>query len=98
MTDDMPSRLPENENWVRSTQVNRRMAMAGTAAFAGYALACQPVAASTIVTDAKGLDAGMTRFATGGFQMNAYRAKPAGKKNLPVILVVQEVFGVHEWI
>jgi carboxymethylenebutenolidase len=30
--------------------------------------------------------------------MNAYRAKPAGKKNAPVILVVQEIFGVHEWI
>lgn len=98
MTEDRAERLPENENWVQSTQVSRRAAIAGSAAFAGYALAVQPVAASTIVTDTSGIDAGMTHFETGGIHMNAYRAKPAGKKNLPVILVVQEVFGLHEWI
>ena len=91
--------LPETENWVKSTQLSRRHALGATAAFAGYALACQPVAASTITTDTKGLDAGMTTFPTSDdLAMNAYRAKPAGKRNLPVILVVQEVFGLHEWV
>ncbi len=98
MSDEFPERLAENRNWVRSTQVSRRAAIAGTAAFAGYALAVQPVSASTVTTDTNGLDAGMTTFATGSLRMNAYRAKPAGKRKLPVVLVVQEVFGLHEWV
>ena len=98
MTEDFPVRVPEDQNWVVSTQVSRRAAIAGTAAFAGYALAAQPVSASTIITDTNGLDTGMTTFATGGLRMNAYRAKPAGKRNLPVVIVVQEIFGLHEWV
>ena len=98
MTDNAHDRLAETENWVRSTGVSRRSAIAGTAAFAGYALAAQPVAASTIITDGNGLDAGMTTFQSGDLRMNAYRARPAGKRNLPVILVVQEIFGLHEWV
>ncbi len=90
--------LLETENWVQSTQLNRRAAIAGTAAVAGYALFAQPVAASTIITDSVGIDAAMLTFPTGGIAMNAYRARPAGKKNPPVILVVQEVFGLHEWV
>ena len=98
MTEEFPVRVPEDQNWVASTQVSRRAAIAGTAAFAGYALAAQPVSASTIITDANGLDAGMTTFATGSLRMNAYRAKPAGKRNLPVVIVVQEIFWLHEWV
>ncbi len=98
MNEETPDRLAEDQNWVRSTQVSRRAALAGTVAFAGYALAAQPVSASTITTDANGLDAGMVTFMTGSLRMNAYRARPAGKRNLPVILVVQEIFGLHEWV
>jgi carboxymethylenebutenolidase len=91
--------LPETQNWVEASAVNRRLVVAGGAgALAGYALAAGPVAASAIVTDIKGLDAGMVRFKTDGVMMNAYRAKPKGKRNAPVILVVQEIFGVHEWV
>lgn len=98
MTEKLPARLAEDQNWVGTTQVNRRAALIGSAAFAGYALAAQPVAASTITTDTAGLDAGMTSFQTAGLRMNAYRAKPAGKRNLPVVIVVQEIFGLHEWV
>lgn len=98
MTEKYPARLAEDQNWVGTTQVSRRAAMIGSAAFAGYALAVQPVAASTITTDTAGLDAEMTSFQTGGLRMNAYRAKPAGKRNLPVVIVVQEIFGLHEWV
>lgn len=98
MTEEFPAPLAEDQNWAGSMQVSRRAAIAGTAAFAGYALAAQPVSASTIITDANGLDAGMTTFATGSLRMNAYRAKPAGKRNLPVVIVVQEIFGLHEWV
>lgn len=90
--------LSETENWVRSTQVNRRTLVAGSAAAVGYALAVQPVTAATITTDTGGLEAGMVQFKTGDIMMGAYRAKPVGKKNAPVIFVVQEIFGVHEWI
>jgi carboxymethylenebutenolidase len=83
---------------VKSTQIDRRGALIGGVAIAGYALAVQPVEAA-IVTSIEGLDAGMTTFpASGGLTMNAYRARPKGKMNLPVIVVVQEIFGVHEWI
>ena len=55
--------------------------------------------ADAIRTPADGLDAGMLRFpASGGFEMNAYRARPQGRRNLPVLLVVQEIFGLHEWV
>ena len=98
MSDEFPDRLTEDQNWVRSTQVDRRAALVGTAAFAGYALAAQPVSASTITTDANGLDAGMVAVETGNLRMNAYRAKPEGKRNLPIVLVVHEIFGLHEWV
>lgn len=92
-------RLPEDENWARLSGVSRRAALGGSAAALGFALAAQPVAATAISTPADGLDAAMLRFpAGGGFMMNAYRAKPAGRKPRPVILVVQEIFGLHEWI
>jgi carboxymethylenebutenolidase len=95
----MTERLPETENWVRMSGVSRRAAMGGGAAALGYALAAQPISAAAVKTPSDGLEEGMLTFpAGGGFVMNAYRAKPAGKKNAPVILVVQEIFGVHEWI
>lgn len=95
----MTDRLPETENWVRMSAVSRRAALGGGIAAAGYALAAQPVSAGAIATPVDGLEAGMIRFpASGGFTMNAYRAKPKGVKNPPVVLVVQEIFGVHEWI
>jgi carboxymethylenebutenolidase len=57
------------------------------------------VAASTqITTDAKSLAAGEVRIAVKDGEMPAYRAMPAGGKNLPTVLVVQEIFGVHEHI
>lgn len=66
---------------------------------AGYAAAAAPVMAQTAIqTSAQGLVAGMVQIDVGGFQMPAYRAAPAGRSSLPVVLVVQEIFGVHEYI
>lgn len=66
---------------------------------AGYAAAAAPVMAQTAIqTPAQGLVAGMVQIDVSGFQMPAYRAAPAGRGNLPVVLVVQEIFGVHEYI
>ena len=65
----------------------------------GYALAVSPAAAGAITTDAKGLSAGAVMVPTaGGTAMPAYAAMPEGKGPFPTILVVQEIFGVHEHI
>lgn len=69
-----------------------------TALGSGFAAAVLPVTAQTIKTDAEGLDAGEVTIPVGDFKMPAYRARPAGKTGLPVILVVSEIFGVHEHI
>lgn len=66
---------------------------------AGFAAAVLPVAAqTTIATDTQGLEAGEAKIAVAGGEMPAYWARPAGKSGLPVVLVVQEIFGVHEHI
>ncbi len=64
----------------------------------GFAAAVLPVTAQTITTDTAGLEAGTVSIPVGEFQMPAYRAAPAGRKNLPVVLVASEIFGVHEHI
>lgn len=98
MTDDRTVPLPPDQSWIAEKGVTRRQALAGSVVVAGYALAAQPLSATAIATPDQGLDAGMVRFATGGIEMGAYRAKPKGRRNLPVIIVVQEIFGLHEWI
>jgi carboxymethylenebutenolidase len=65
----------------------------------GFAAAVLPVAAQTVIkTDTAGLVAGEVTIPVGNFKMPAYRAAPAGKRNAPVVLVVSEIFGVHEHI
>ena len=65
----------------------------------GFAAAVLPVAAQTVVkTDAQGLEVGEVTIPVGDFKMPAYRAAPAGVRNAPVVLVVSEIFGVHEHI
>jgi len=69
-----------------------------TAVGSGFAAAVLPVGAQTIKTDAQGLEVGEVMIPVGDFKMPAYRAVPAGKKNAPVVLVISEIFGVHEHI
>ena len=65
----------------------------------GYAAAVMPVMAQTAIsTSAEGLKAGPVKYTVNGFEVPAYAAAPAGKTGLPVILVIQEIFGVHEYI
>lgn len=64
----------------------------------GFAAAVLPVSAQTIHTDSNGLEAGEVAFHSGGTLVPAYRAQPAGKTHLPVIVVIHEIFGVHEHI
>lgn len=69
-----------------------------TTLVAGFALAAGPVRADAIVTDSNGLDAGPVDVPVRDGKIPAYRAKPSGKTGAPVVLVVQEIFGVHEHI
>ncbi|MEO8523534.1 MAG: dienelactone hydrolase family protein [Caldimonas sp.] len=71
---------------------------ASTASATTFAAAAKPVGANVITTDTDGLVAGTITIAAGDFEMPAYRAMPAGGKALPVIIVVSEIFGVHEHI
>ena len=89
MRDATSSSLPKS---------SRREFVASTLA-AGFALAVQPVSADTITTDVKGLEAGEVKIPVGKDEtIPAYRAMPDKGGPFPVVLVVQEIFGVHEHI
>jgi len=66
---------------------------------AGFALAVSPVTAATITTDTNGLEAGEIQIPTqDGGMIPGYRAVPKSGTKHPAVLVVQEIFGVHEHI
>lgn len=64
----------------------------------GFAVAAQPVLAQAITTDAKGLSVGEVQIPVADGKIPAYVARPAKAGKHPVVLVVQEIFGVHEHI
>ena len=87
----------EMKSLLQERDVNRR-AFITSSLGAGFALAVLPVTAQTITTPADGLVAGEVKVPAQGGAMPAYRAMPAAGGSFPVILVVQEIFGVHEHI
>ena len=92
---------PMDKLWTLA-ELNRRELIASgaiTGIVAGFAAAVQPVMAQTmIMTEPKGLEAGMVEIPSGADKIKAYRAVQSGAKARPLILVVQEIFGVHEHI
>ena len=67
----------------------------------GFALAVTPIADTALATDAQGIEAGDVKIPTSAGEIPAYRAFPSGggsQRKLPVLLVVHEIFGVHEHI
>jgi len=86
------------DSLVPSRDFKRRDFMLTTVG-SGFAAAVLPVVAQTTVqTDGKGLVAGPVSIPVGSFRLPAYRAAPEGKRNPPVVLVISEIFGVHEHI
>lgn len=78
--------------------LSRRAFMQGSIG-SGFALATLPICAQTVVnTPHDGLEAGEVSIPVGDFKMPAYRAQPKGKAHAPVVLVISEIFGVHEHI
>ena len=75
-----------------------RREFAVTTLAAGFALSTRPVAADTITTDTAGLTAGEVKIPVSDGTIPAYRAAPDKGGPFPTVLVVQEIFGVHEHI
>jgi carboxymethylenebutenolidase len=69
-----------------------------TSLISGFTLATQRVEAQAIHTDTTGLTAGEAQIPTNQGSLPAYYAKPAKGSGFPVILVNEEIFGVHEYI
>jgi carboxymethylenebutenolidase len=91
-----------NDMHIRSlvppTDVSRR-GFVVTSLASGFALAVQPVCAQTMITtDANGLTAGEVKIPVAGGEIPGYRAMPATGGPFPTVLVIQEIFGVHEHI
>ena len=90
---------PDVIGLTKTAPFSRRGFMTASAAVAaGYTLAAGPVRADAIKTDTAGLTAGDAKVAVAGGDMPVYYARPAGVANPPVILVAQEIFGLHEYI
>ena len=87
--------------WQSAEMTRRRLIAAGATVgvVSGFAASVQPVMAQTmIMTDPAGLEAGMVEIPTATGPIPAYRAVQAGTQARPLVLVVQEIFGVHEHI
>ena len=82
--------------------VDRRsfLKMGAVATSLGYVMAAEPVMAQAIATDFEGIEGREISFDVNGFSVPAYVSKPlkAPKGGLPVVVVVSEIFGVHEYI
>lgn len=95
---DTPPRDPHFDSLAPAVAFTRRGFVA-TLLGSGFALAVQPVMAQQVIkTDSEGLTAGEVKIATKDGEIAAYRAMPAGARKLPVVLVISEIFGVHEHI
>jgi carboxymethylenebutenolidase len=94
----MDAHEPDRRSLLSRLRFSRRELLVGSVA-AGFALAARPFAAQTVVTtDASGLEAGEVSVPLAEGSLPAYRARPAGDGRFPIVLVVHEIFGVHEHI
>ncbi|HEY7334892.1 MAG TPA: dienelactone hydrolase family protein [Bryobacteraceae bacterium] len=92
ISSDLKSLFPDIEPEHRRDFLVKKLAV-------GFALAVQPIAAQTaITTDANGLVAGEIKIPVNDGTIPGYRACPAKGRLFPTVLVVQEIFGVHEHI
>jgi carboxymethylenebutenolidase len=78
-------------------QFMARMSAAG-AALAGFAIAANPVAGEVITTPAEGITVTDGKVLSAGFQVPIYETRPSGEGKSPVVLVIPEIFGMHEHI
>src|SRR6266446_8183941 len=70
----------------------------GAATFAGYAVGVEKAFGQVVKTDTTGITAGDFEVRIGDYNMPVYEARPASGSNHPIVLVISEIWGVHEWI
>ena len=80
------------------TALTRREMLVAGSTFARYAMSVETVLAQAIKTDTEGLVAGDHTVPVGGFNVPVYEARPATGTGHPIILVISEIWGVHEYI
>ncbi|HEX9821984.1 MAG TPA: dienelactone hydrolase family protein [Methylomirabilota bacterium] len=80
------------------TGVTRRQMLVAGGTFAGYALGVEKVLAQAIKTDTEGLVAGDQQVPVGGISVPVYEARPATGKDHPILVVISEIWGVHEYV
>lgn len=91
--------MPTTERGMNRSPLSRRDALAALAAAGGYALAGEPVLAQAIRTDPQGLVAGMVTVpGADDTPIPVYEAYPEAPGQYPVVLVITEIFGLHEYI
>ena len=95
----MQERNPEFDSLVPGLPFSRR-GFVGASLAAAFALAVQPAIGQSVVqTPADGLVVGdISVRGADGAEVPAYQARPAGAGPFPTVLVVSEIFGVHEYI
>lgn len=97
-------RLSDTDDWLSNARdgLSRRQFLAGVGvtgvSLAGFAIAANPVAAQVITTPTDGLAVTDTKVDSKGFQVPIYEARPAAARRYPVVLVIPEVWGMHEHI
>jgi carboxymethylenebutenolidase len=80
------------------TGVTRREVLVTGGTFAGYALGVDTALAQAIKTDTNGLVAGDQTIPVGGVNVPVYEARPATGSGHPIVLVISEIWGVHEYV
>src|SRR5262249_21304075 len=80
------------------TELTRRQVLVAGGTFAGYAMSVDTVLAQAIKTDTDGLVAGDQTVPVGGVNVPMYEARPASGSGHPIVLVISEIWGVHEYI
>ena len=78
--------------------LTRRGVLVAGGTFAGYAIAADPILAQAIKADTQGIVAGEHEVKIGDYAMPVYEARPQSGTNHPVLLVISEIWGVHEYI
>jgi carboxymethylenebutenolidase len=78
--------------------VTRRQMLVAGGTFVGYAMGVETVLAQAIKTSTDGLVAGDQQVPVGGVNVPVYEARPAAGKDHPIIVVISEIWGIHEYI
>ena len=80
------------------TEITRRGLLVAGGTLAGYAITADPVLAQAIKTDTSGIVAGDQQVKIGDYSMPVYEARPESGSSHPIVIVISEIWGVHEYI